>query len=153
MNAGAGLDTINANATGHATPRRRVRWGERTVEWTLAACGYASVAVLGGIFALLLWQGAKAFQEVPLWEFLTTARWDPTSPERAGYGILAMVASTGLVSADLATPVATASRLCLARGDRDRAERAARFAERQYTDAGSTELAAATQEEFAELLA
>lgn len=79
-------------------PRRRARWGERLVELALAGCGYASVLILGGIFALLLWQGAQAFREVPLAQFLLSARWDPTSPERAGYGILAMVASTALVA-------------------------------------------------------
>src|SRR5512137_2024091 len=78
-------------------PRHR-RLGERLIEWGLAACGYVSVLALGGIFALLLWQGAKAFREVPLFEFLTSARWDPTSPEKAGYGILSMVASTALTS-------------------------------------------------------
>ncbi|RMG85267.1 MAG: phosphate ABC transporter permease subunit PstC [Candidatus Dadabacteria bacterium] len=78
--------------------RRRSRFGERFIEWTLAACGYASILVLAGIFALLLWQGAKAFREIPLWEFLTSARWDPTSPEGARYGILSMVASTVLVT-------------------------------------------------------
>jgi phosphate transport system permease protein len=79
----------------------RVRPGkafERLIEWTLGACAYTSVLALGGIFALLLWQGAKAFQEVPLLEFLTSSRWDPTSPEKAGYGILGMVASTFLTS-------------------------------------------------------
>jgi phosphate transport system permease protein len=64
------------------------------VEGLLAICGYTSVLVLAGIFLLLLWQGSKAFREVPLGDFLTSTRWDPTSPERAGYGILAMVAST-----------------------------------------------------------
>lgn len=78
--------------------RRRSRFGERLIEWTLAACGYASILVLAGIFALLLWQGAKAFREIPLWEFLTSTRWDPTSPEGARYGILSMVASTALVT-------------------------------------------------------
>ncbi len=80
-------------------PRPRSgRAGERAIEILLAACGYTSVVVLGGIFVLLLWQGGKAFREVPLWEFLTSAQWDPTSPERARYGILSMVASTALVT-------------------------------------------------------
>jgi len=79
-------------------PRPRARWGERLIELLLAGCGYASVAVLGGIFVLLLWQGSRAFREVPLVEFLTTARWDPTSPVKPGYGILSMVASTALVT-------------------------------------------------------
>ncbi len=78
--------------------RRRFRAGERLMEGVLALCGYTSVLVLAGIFVLLLWQGARAFREVPLWEFLTTARWDPTSPEGARYGIGSMVASTFLVT-------------------------------------------------------
>ncbi|MBI5442415.1 MAG: phosphate ABC transporter permease subunit PstC [Deltaproteobacteria bacterium] len=78
------------------------------MEAGLGACGYASVLVLGGIFVLLLWQGAKAFREIPLWDFLSSTRWDPTSPEKAGYGILSLVASTVLTSAGamcLAVPV------------------------------------------------
>ncbi|WP_029733938.1 phosphate ABC transporter permease subunit PstC [Deferrisoma camini] len=78
--------------------RRRFRAGERLMEGVLALCGYTSVLVLAGIFVLLLWQGARAFREVPIWEFLTTARWDPTSPEGARYGIGSMVASTFLVT-------------------------------------------------------
>jgi phosphate transport system permease protein len=77
---------------------RASRWSERLIEWALAACAYVAILVLGGIFALLLWQGAQAFREIPLLDFLTSARWDPTSPERAGYGILSMVASTALTS-------------------------------------------------------
>ncbi len=74
------------------------RPGERCIELLLAASAYISILVLAGIFALLLWQGSKAFSEISLWEFLTSARWDPTSPEKAGYGILSMVFSTFLVS-------------------------------------------------------
>lgn len=77
---------------------RRGRTGEKLIELGLAACAYTSIIVLGGIFALLLWQGAQAFREIPVWEFLSSPRWDPTSPEKAGYGILSMVASTFLVS-------------------------------------------------------
>lgn len=77
---------------------RRGRIGEKLIEVVLAACAYISIIVLGGIFALLLWQGAQAFREIPFWEFITSARWDPTSPEKAGYGILSMVASTFLAS-------------------------------------------------------
>lgn len=81
-----------------ARRKPRSRWGERLVELVLASCGFGSVAVLGGIFALLFWKGAQAFREIPLSQFLTSARWDPTSPVEAGYGILSMVASTALVT-------------------------------------------------------
>lgn len=87
----------------HGSLRRRIRVRprkalERVIEWLLAGCGYASILVLLGIFALLLWQGAQALREISLADFVTSARWDPTSPERPGYGILSMVASTFLVS-------------------------------------------------------
>ncbi|GAB4275955.1 MAG: phosphate ABC transporter permease subunit PstC [Deferrisomatales bacterium] len=94
MDAADTVETLPAARPG----RRRSRLGERAIELALAACGYASVVVLGGIFLLLLWQGAKAFREIPLLEFLTSIRWDPTSPEQARYGILSMVASTALVT-------------------------------------------------------
>lgn len=90
--------TTTGTGTRPSRTRRGHRIGERLIEGLFAACGYASVLALGGIFALLLWQGARAFREVPLLEFLATTRWDPTSPEKAGYGILAMVASTFLTS-------------------------------------------------------
>lgn len=77
---------------------RKGRFGEKAIEFGLAACAYVSIIVLGGIFVLLLWQGGQAFKEIPISEFLTSARWDPTSPEKVGYGIIGMVASTFLVS-------------------------------------------------------
>jgi len=96
MEAVEALRRVDARRAGGG--RRRSRWGERAIEVALALCGYASVAILGGIFVLLLWQGSQAFREVPLGEFLTTARWDPTSPVKPGYGILSMVVSTALVT-------------------------------------------------------
>ncbi|TAL15976.1 phosphate ABC transporter permease subunit PstC [bacterium] len=75
-----------------------MRRSERLIEWALAASAYASIFVLAGIFILLLWQGAQAFKEISIFEFVTSARWDPTSPEKAGYGIISMVFSTFLVS-------------------------------------------------------
>lgn len=78
--------------------KRAGRRSETVIETVLAFCGYLSILVLAGIFALLLWQGVQAFREIPIWDFLFSTRWDPTSPESAGYGILSMVASTFLVS-------------------------------------------------------
>lgn len=81
-----------------SSKKRKGRISEKAIELALAFCAYASILVLGGIFVLLLWQGGQAFREIPLTDFLFSARWDPTSPEKAGYGILSMVASTFLVS-------------------------------------------------------
>jgi len=80
------------------TAKRKGMAKERVIEVVFAASAYASILVLGGIFVLLLWQGGKAFTEIPISEFLTSTRWDPTSPVRAGYGILSMAASTLFVS-------------------------------------------------------
>lgn len=57
-----------------------------------------AIIVLLGIFALLLYTSVPAFREVSLKEFLTSTRWDPTSPERPGYGLLSMLASTIMVT-------------------------------------------------------
>lgn len=96
MNAGE-LTVAAQGARARPAPRRG-RKREALIRLCLAACAYASILVLGGIFALLLWQGAQAFREIPLLQFLTSVRWDPTSPEGAGYGILSMVASTMLTA-------------------------------------------------------
>lgn len=93
MNGGCATETISGRDFA-VKPRRKGWLAERLIESSLAFCAYLSVFVLGGIFALLLWQGSQAFREIPLGEFLLTSRWDPTSPERAGYGLLSMFAST-----------------------------------------------------------
>jgi phosphate transport system permease protein len=64
----------------------------------LANAGLA-VVVLAGIFLLLLSTAVPAFKEVRIGEFLAGKNWDPTSPEKAEYGILSMIASTLLVTA------------------------------------------------------
>jgi phosphate transport system permease protein len=51
-----------------------------------------------GIFSLLLIEGFPAFKEIGFGEFFLSDHWDPTSPERESYGILAMVVSTIMVT-------------------------------------------------------
>ncbi|MBM3296000.1 MAG: phosphate ABC transporter permease subunit PstC [Candidatus Aminicenantes bacterium] len=60
--------------------------------------GIAAVVVLLGIFGVLLYTSVPAFREIDLKEFLGNTVWDPTSPEKAEYGILSMLASTFLVT-------------------------------------------------------
>lgn len=60
--------------------------------------GILAVLILLGIFFLLLTTAVPAFQDIDLKEFFTSTRWNPTSPERAGYGIISMVVSTLLVT-------------------------------------------------------
>ncbi|HNX90258.1 MAG TPA: phosphate ABC transporter permease subunit PstC [Candidatus Omnitrophota bacterium] len=56
--------------------------------------GLIVMLVLLGIFVILCKAAIPAFQEISLKEFLTTARWDPTSLVKEGYGIGAMLLST-----------------------------------------------------------
>ncbi len=103
-----------ADASGRGLPSgpprrcRRSRRAERGVEFLLAACGYTAVGILGGIFVLLAWQGSRAFHDISPGLFLTSFRWDPTSPVEPGYGILSLMVSSALVALGalvLAVPV------------------------------------------------
>lgn len=60
--------------------------------------GILAVLILLGIFFLLLTAAVPAFRDIDLKEFFTSTRWNPTSPEKEGYGILSMVVSTFMVT-------------------------------------------------------
>ena len=71
-------------------------------------CGVLAVLVLVGIFLTLVMTAVPAFREIKLSEFLLSKAWDPTSPEKAEYGILSMVVSTLMVTGGallLAVPI------------------------------------------------
>ena len=59
--------------------------------------GVLAVLVLVGIFVTLLATAVPALREIPAGQFLKTT-WDPTSPEKAEYGILSMIVSSLLVT-------------------------------------------------------
>ena len=61
--------------------------------------GVLAVLVLAGIFLTLLVTAFPAFREIKLGEFFASTRWDPTSPEKAEYGLLSMIVSTLMVTA------------------------------------------------------
>ncbi|MCX8159481.1 MAG: phosphate ABC transporter permease subunit PstC [Candidatus Saccharicenans sp.] len=71
---------------------------ESLIQRLFQTSGLLAIIVLVGIFALLLHTSIPAFREVSLKEFLTSTRWDPTSPERPEYGLLSMLASTVMVT-------------------------------------------------------
>lgn len=60
--------------------------------------GLVAVFVLLGIFGLLISTAIPALKEIRITEFLTGKVWDPTSPEKAQYGILSQVVSTLMVT-------------------------------------------------------
>jgi phosphate transport system permease protein len=71
---------------------------ESAIRAFFLTCGILAVLVLVGIFATLLTTAIPAFKEIPLSEFLLKKNWDPTSPEKAEYGILSMIMSTIMVT-------------------------------------------------------
>ena len=62
------------------------------------ASGMLAILILAGILALLLYTSVPAFKEIGFKEFLTSTRWDPTSPEKPEYGFLSMLASTVMIT-------------------------------------------------------
>ena len=81
---------------------------EAAIKAFFFTCGIVAVLVLVGIFLTLLATAVPAFREIRLSEFLGNTRWDPTSPEKAEYGLLSMIVSTLLVTVGsllLAVPI------------------------------------------------
>jgi phosphate transport system permease protein len=81
---------------------------ESAIRAFFLTCGILAVLVLIGIFATLLYTAIPAFREIRLSEFLLKRNWDPTSPEKAEFGILSMIVSTLMVTGGallLAVPI------------------------------------------------
>ena len=91
--------------------RQRRRLKEAAIRAFFSACGLLAVLVLAGIFVTLVATALPAFREIKLSEFILKTNWDPTSPEKAEYGILSMVVSTLMVTGGallLAVPIGIA---------------------------------------------
>jgi phosphate transport system permease protein len=90
---------------------RKKKWSEfkeSTIRAFFFTCGVLAVLVLIGIFLTLLTTAVPAFREIKIGEFLGSTHWDPTSPEKAEYGLLSMIVSTLMVTAGalvLAVPI------------------------------------------------
>ncbi len=81
---------------------------ESAIRAFFLTCGILAILVLVGIFITLLYTAIPAFKEIRLSEFLLKKNWDPTSPEKAEYGILSMIVSTLMVTGGallLAVPI------------------------------------------------
>ena len=88
--------------------KKRSDLKESAIKAFFFASGITAVLVLVGIFLTLVVTAVPAFREISVDEFLGSARWDPTSPEKAEYGLLAMIVSTLMVTAGalvLAVPI------------------------------------------------
>jgi phosphate transport system permease protein len=81
---------------------------ESAIRAFFLTCGILAILVLIGIFVTLLYTAIPAFKEIRLSEFLLKKNWDPTSPEKAEFGILSMIVSTLMVTGGallLAVPI------------------------------------------------
>jgi phosphate transport system permease protein len=88
--------------------KRLSRLKEPVIRAFFFSSGILAILVLLGIFATLLYTAVPAFREIRLSEFLLKKNWDPTSPEKAEYGILSMIVSTLMVTGGalfLAVPI------------------------------------------------
>ena len=115
MNKGYEIDT--------KAKRRRLK--EKFIKVFFLINGVLAIFVLLGIFYLLLSEGLPTFSEVSIKEFLTTKRWNPSSYDIPGYGILGQITSTlvvtfGALLISIPLGVAVAAYLAEVAGARER---------------------------------
>ncbi|MCC5638472.1 phosphate ABC transporter permease subunit PstC [Nostoc sp. CHAB 5844] len=66
---------------------------ERTIEFILFLAALSSVATTVAIVGILLYESARFFQQVSLWQFLTDTQWTPLFDDKH-FGIWPLVAGT-----------------------------------------------------------
>ena len=70
---------------------------DRTVRLLIRTTGLMVIAILGGIFFMLLWNTIAFFLKVKPLDFITGTQWNPAGAS-ASYGILPLLVSTCLVT-------------------------------------------------------
>lgn len=71
---------------------------DRLIRSYFLLSGISTILILLGIFFMLVINGAKAFKDVSLSEFLFSSTWNPAAYGEAHYGILSLVVSTFMVT-------------------------------------------------------
>ncbi|ACL70902.1 phosphate ABC transporter permease subunit PstC [Halothermothrix orenii] len=74
------------------------RWKEKLIELFFMLNGLVVIIALVSIFYLLIKNSWPAIQELGLKSFFSSARWNPTSYNEPGYGILGQILSTLMVT-------------------------------------------------------
>jgi phosphate transport system permease protein len=103
-----------------ATLKKSTRWRrfkEKIIELFFLSNGLFAIIILIGIFSLLFILGYTALERIGLKGILLSSVWNPTSPQRESYGILALIVSTLMVSLGalvLAVPIGIATAAYLA---------------------------------------
>jgi phosphate transport system permease protein len=95
-------------------PSRSNSWSDRDrwLEWLLRAAASVSGSVVLLIVLFVLWQALPALHDIGLRRFATDVDWRPTSDTQPQFGMLPMLAGSGLVTLGavlLATPLAVFS--------------------------------------------
>ncbi len=99
------MNTDSKHDTGSPSNLRiapwRIKWrrfSDKVIHHFFQANGLIAIIVLLGIFSLLFIEGFPALKEIGLGGFFLSGHWDPTSPVKESYGLLAMVVSTLMVT-------------------------------------------------------
>lgn len=71
---------------------------DRLFRWLFGFAALLAVGILLGILTMLVFNGVKTFESVSLGAFLLGTDWNPSAYGTSQYGMLAMLASTGLVT-------------------------------------------------------
>ena len=102
------LTTAAQSLTG--SPKRRLRLGEKVIEWWISLAGILSVVILLGIVAILLKEGLPVFTYTNPWEFFFGTKWYPVS-DPPTFGILPFFVSTlwiTLIATLISVPIGVA---------------------------------------------
>ncbi|SEM41946.1 phosphate ABC transporter membrane protein 1, PhoT family [Chitinophaga rupis] len=70
---------------------------DRTAKWVFRATGIVVIAILAGIFFMLMWNTIAFFLKIKPLDFITGTQWNPSGGQ-ARYGILPLLVSTCLVT-------------------------------------------------------
>jgi phosphate transport system permease protein len=71
---------------------------DKIVKQVFRTAGLLTIAVLGGIFLMLMWNTVAFFFHVAPIDFITKTQWAPANDSKAQYGILPLLVSTALVT-------------------------------------------------------
>jgi len=93
----ASADVTVARPAVAPLPRKRIRWGEVSIQGILFLAAAVSVLTTVGIVLSLLLPAVDFFREISPWEFLSGTTWAPLF-EPGSFGVLPLVVGTFVIS-------------------------------------------------------
>ena len=80
--------------------KKKRQASERLVKYVLIACSLVTVATTIGIVAILMYEAAGFFRDIPVWSFLAGTTWTPLfSGSQQEFGVVPLVMGTLMTSA------------------------------------------------------